>query len=379
MFPGALAVPTPPLHILLCAQEYGPKGSGIANVAQALTEELRALGHRVTICSPEGPDVRIGSQTLIERTGGFGILAYWRQLARFVNKNHSSYDVIWVHNPLFLTKITAPNVVSTVHSTYEAFYRERAVMGASTVHGQYFRFMRWCERRCYAKNTFRTTALGTQLKRELITVGLPRKLIHIIPNGVDTKRFKPRARARRRSIPRDALLGVYVGRFDYPKRPQQLVRTFAHLQATNHWLLLVGGGPSYEETAALVKTLGATNIVLAGKVPHKKVAALYQEADFFVMDSALEGQPLTTLEALSTGLPLLLNNIPSFADLVATTKCGALVSFENPKQAAKQIAAYITPQTITRKKKAARACAERTFAWPIVAKQYEEVFRASAH
>ncbi|MGI6079023.1 MAG: hypothetical protein ACOYCB_12880, partial [Fastidiosipilaceae bacterium] len=58
-----------PTKLLVCATEYHPYGSGIANVVYNVVEHLKEQGVECTVCSPTGPDIKLGSLKLIEKTG----------------------------------------------------------------------------------------------------------------------------------------------------------------------------------------------------------------------------------------------------------------------------------------------------------------------
>lgn len=57
-----------PMKLLVCATEYHPYGTGIANVVYNVVERLKELGVECTVCSPTGPDIKLGSLKLIEKT-----------------------------------------------------------------------------------------------------------------------------------------------------------------------------------------------------------------------------------------------------------------------------------------------------------------------
>ena len=50
------------MKILICTSEYYPQGSGIANVAYNVVEKLKKKGITCEVCSPVGPDIKLGSE-----------------------------------------------------------------------------------------------------------------------------------------------------------------------------------------------------------------------------------------------------------------------------------------------------------------------------
>jgi len=76
----------------------------------------------------------------------------------------------------------------------------------------------------------------------------------------------------------------------------------------------------------LAKSLRISNKVLfTGAVPFEDLRGLYAGASFFVFPSAAEGMPLTILEAMSSGLPVIATNIPGTDEVVIENYNGFLV------------------------------------------------------
>ena len=138
--------------------------------------------------------------------------------------------------------------------------------------------------------------------------------IHVVPSGIDLRRFsretEPETLAKQRAdlgIPADRTILVNVGRLAEEKNLEELLRFRAHMGEQNITLLLVGGGPwrsHLEETAAELG-LAAPDVVFAGMVPPDTVADWYRMGDLFVSASTSETQGLTYAEALAAGVPAL--------------------------------------------------------------------------
>jgi 1,2-diacylglycerol 3-alpha-glucosyltransferase len=106
------------MKLLICASEYYPNGSGIANVAYNMVEELKKNGISCIVCSPTGPDIKLGNPKLIKKYGIIGLLYYWNEVSKFLETNQNKFDVLWYHNPLFIKKCLDQNIVATIHTTY---------------------------------------------------------------------------------------------------------------------------------------------------------------------------------------------------------------------------------------------------------------------
>jgi len=104
------------LKIIICATEYYPNGSGKANVAYYVVENIKNERINCTICSPTGPDILLGNQFLIKKFGIIGLLYFWFKVLNHFKKH--DYDVAWLHNPFFLFKNPFTCNIVTLHSTY---------------------------------------------------------------------------------------------------------------------------------------------------------------------------------------------------------------------------------------------------------------------
>ncbi len=111
------------MKILVCVSEYYPFGTGIANVAYNIVEDLKRMGHQCVVCSPTGPDIKLGSAPLIDRWAIGGLLQYWDLVATCLNGD--DYDVVWLHNPMFIRANPFRRSIATVHSTYYDKYQQR--------------------------------------------------------------------------------------------------------------------------------------------------------------------------------------------------------------------------------------------------------------
>lgn len=138
--------------------------------------------------------------------------------------------------------------------------------------------------------------------------------IHVVPSGIDLRRFRGEVsraqlleQRKTLGIPADRRIMVYVGRLAEEKNVEELLRFRANLGRSDVTLLIVGGGPwkeSLEETARSLN-LEAPDVVFAGMVPPDTVSAWYRMGELFVSASTSETQGLTYVEALAAGLPAL--------------------------------------------------------------------------
>lgn len=160
---------------------------------------------------------------------------------------------------------------------------------------------------------------------------VPRELLEVVPNGVDTERYRgvaPGTRERLRDSLglREEFVWLAVGRFEVAKDYPTLLRAFARVgeERGDGVLLLVGRGSLQTETERLAGTLG-----LNGRVrfvgTREDVPEFMAVADGYVMSSAWEGMPMVLLEAAAAGLPIVTTRVGGNAEVVQDGVSGFVV------------------------------------------------------
>ena len=151
-------------------------------------------------------------------------------------------------------------------------------------------------------------ALSAELADELHTLGAPAGRVHLIPNGVDTRRFSPPSPAERRAA--RAALGldpqryyfVFVGRLHPVKAVDTLLRALP--KVTDGDLLVVGDGPQRGELERIARSNGAAaRVRFTGTTD--RVDDYLRAADAFVLPSSGEGMSNALAEAMACGRPCL--------------------------------------------------------------------------
>jgi glycosyltransferase involved in cell wall biosynthesis len=143
---------------------------------------------------------------------------------------------------------------------------------------------------------------------------LPEPHIHYIPNGIDLTRFTPiQSSATSRADPGLTILCVAGLRPE--KNIARLLRALAlaRLTPVPH-LLIAGDGPERAALQALATSL-ALNVTFLGNVTDP--AKLYQTADLFALSSDTEQMPLSVIEAMASGLPVIATAVGDIPAMVA--------------------------------------------------------------
>jgi glycosyltransferase involved in cell wall biosynthesis len=176
----------------------------------------------------------------------------------------------------------------------------------------------------------------------------------VIPNAVDVS-AAPRARHERRE-PRI----VAVGRLKAPKDFLTLVRAVGALPEGSE-TLIVGEGPDRPWLEQEIRSRGIQERVrLVGE--RHDVPELLADADIFVLSSASEGLPVSVLEAMAAGLPVVASRVGSVPELVVHGETGILVPPGDESALAAALSSLVADAAERRRLgEAGRARAEKRF------------------
>ena len=132
----------------------------------------------------------------------------------------------------------------------------------------------------------------------------------IVQNAADLTRVS-RAIAGRERPPGDGFHVLSVGRLEKVKDPFVLLEAFRLVADVDTRLTFVGTGSLADELAGAIATAGLDDRVgLTGLIPREEVFVRCFEADVFVSASRGEGLPVAVIEAMATGCPVILSDIP---------------------------------------------------------------------
>lgn len=159
-------------------------------------------------------------------------------------------------------------------------------------------------------------AVSAPLVQRLADDGVPRHKIHCIPNG-----FAPlvhpvtRAAARHRlGIGTDTLVAGWVGRLSKEKGADVMLDALAESDPRWH-LSIIGEGDELVHLRQHAERLRISDRI-AWHGPIANAASLFAAFDAFVLSSRTEGTPVTLLEAMSAGVPIVATRVGGVPDIV---------------------------------------------------------------
>lgn len=104
---------------------------------------------------------------------------------------------------------------------------------------------------------------------------------------------------------------IALARFANPKRIDLMIKSFE--QIANATLYIAGSGPDFEIWKQYIEEKNITNVNLLGEI---QSFAAFNEYDAFLLISNSEGLPISAIEAMSAGLPLILSNVGGCPELI---------------------------------------------------------------
>lgn len=305
------------MDILRVAQKCYPDvvGGGPYHV-HALSRDQAAMGHDVTVLT-------VGDGPATETRDGYTVVRYpsrgsllgndvapgvWQHL-----RSGPSVDVVHAHSHLYFSTnlaAVARRLGSTpLAITNHGLYSQTA---PEWLFDWYLRTAgRWTFDAadvvfCY------TEADESRLRRRGVSAP-----VSVVPNGVDTSRFRPDGPTH------DAVSGspslLFVGRLVEGKQPLVALDAFEAVQETHPdaTLTVCGTGPLRSDMAAAADRRGLSAAVrFLGHVPYDEMPAVYRSADLLLLPSRAEGFPRTVLEALASDVPVVVSDLPQVRPVV---------------------------------------------------------------
>jgi glycosyltransferase involved in cell wall biosynthesis len=275
-------------------------------------------------------------------------------------------DVVHVHHPFLSGRLALHYcrpyqipIVFTNHTRYDLYAQayfpkvpEEFSEGLLRAYMQSF---------CEAVNLVISPSPGMEKILRQLDVVCP---IEIVPNGVELARFfqaMPLSRSDY-GFDSDHILLIYTGRLGPEKNLEFLLRAFAGVSQAldNVRLLLVGDGPLKEGLQQLAGELQLTSCVqFTGLIPYEDLPGYLAMCDAFVTASVTEVHPLSVIEAMAAGLPVMGIHSPGVGDTVDDGLSGFLSREDLPAFTAKLTRLCLQKQLRHRMGLAARNASNR--------------------
>jgi 1,2-diacylglycerol 3-alpha-glucosyltransferase len=351
------------LRIGLFTDTYAPQVNGVSISLQLISEGLQKRGHQVTIFAPKFPGytddqpgvVRLPSLKYLNDPPIYVAVLGTPRSTWSLSRKH--FDVLHAHSPLtvgFLAYLTASTknlpLIYTYHTSITDYTHYLKVIGGT---GVIRHAARWF--------SATSTNLGDQIVvpspkfHRLLLEQKVTKPIQVIPNGIDLSNFKaaknPGSFRNRLGIKPDAPILFSVGRVDPEKRLDFLIDAFVRIadRVPEAHLVFAGDGGSrkkLEEQAAATKV--KDRIHFLGMVKRVELPDLLHDATVFLSASTTEVHPISVIEAIASGLPLVAVQDEAFEGMIVENENGHLTPLNVDAYADTLAGLLADPEKLTR-------------------------------
>jgi len=194
-----------------------------------------------------------------------------------------------------------------------------------------------------------------------------------IPNGIDTNRFNveyPGDDSNTKTIITVARLYPVKG-IKYAIIAMDSIRKVV----PNSRLLIVGEGEEKEELLKLCADLNLNNqIRFIGEIPNSQIPSHLSLADVFLLPSLSEGFPVSILEAMAAGLPIVASNIGGIPEIVIEGKNGYLANPKDPNGIADRVIRILSNDQLRKEMGNNSYTLSKKYNWDTLAEQVEEIY-----
>jgi len=249
-------------------------------------------------------------------------------------------DVVHIHSAL------APGV--TLARAGAMALAARAAGAAVIVHAHGGRIHLWLHTR--ARRRLARAVLGAAHQIVAVSQGVGDALaaaglgVRVVENGVDVERFRPDApHAPDASDERPVV--AFVGILTPRKGLLDLFEasTLVASRGIDHRLVVAGGDPDEGgDAAAEVRRHAPDRAEFVGSLSTDDVVALLRSADVFCLPSWWEAMPLSVLEAMASGVPVVASSVGDVPRMVPHGECGLLVPARDPSALADALGALLS-------------------------------------
>jgi len=215
------------------------------------------------------------------------------------------------------------------------------------------------------------------------TYGITGK-VAVILNGVNAEKFNNNINHLEESQRIRVELGckqllLFVGVLNGRKGEFDLIMAMKNVVSKypDSKLLIIGDGPTRELTMKMVQALSLEdNVEFIANITYSEMPKYYMASDLFVLPSYSEGLPKVLLEAMASGTPVVVSDIPGQKELIGNNKAGRLVRVGDVSDLTSVIVKILSDGELRKRVSLeAKTLIEKKISWEAVAKRLDHVYK----
>jgi len=357
------------MRIAIFSDTFPPQTNGVSHVVFQSAKNLAGLGHKVIVFTVSenffAKQLGNGDTKNLQIISLPSIPALVYSKERFHIPFSATYfrlkkfapDVIHVHTPFGAgwmgvqsSKKLAIPLVGTHHTFYDHYLKH-----ARIEYGWAKKFS-WKLTVGFYNRCDLVLSPTQSLADALFKKGL-KKPVAIIPNSIDTNLFRPvenletqKQLKNKFNIPGQSI--VYMGRVSYEKSIDQVIKSLPLMlhKIPQLKLMIIGDGPEKEKLEKLAKKLGVLNsVIFTGFLYGEKLVEALRANDIFITASCSENMPLSVLEAMATGLPIVAVKEKGLAEIVKDNENGFFAKTDDPQDIAEKTLMLLADDNLLKK------------------------------
>jgi len=301
--------------------------------------------------------------------GGFG---YSREFVRKLKEIWANFDIVHVHGH---GRFTSNFSLKFLHKKKPIIYSPQGFF-----HDKKNSFFKKMYNLIF-KGRLRFATFSTGLTendyKTFESLGIARESVRIIPCGIETEKFREVNKKnilkfkRKYGLSKKTLL--YVGRIHESKGLQYVIKSIKDIDCK---LLVVGYDAGFKKdlTHLIEKLDLGDKVIFTGKLGDEDLARAYFSSDAFVLFSEWEGFGIVVLEAMASGLPVIVSDRGALPTLIKNRENGLIAKFPNVKELEKQIKLLFENKKLNQKIKKSGQIFVKNFKYPKISKQYRKLY-----
>jgi glycosyltransferase involved in cell wall biosynthesis len=390
------------MNVCFVTPEYFPISGGTGAYVYYLSRSLQKLGYNVHVVarhSEDSEDVVDGVDVHYRKGVGNAVTRYWR-FARSASKKIEElnrkigFDVIHANLPLVpsfaIPKNSAKALVCAVHSTWkgEAIVTRRdnpKNLNPNEKMMLRFNFMLRSYEKKLMKRSDALIAVSKYTVDELTELyGINEEKIHVIYNGVDINKFKPRpdrAELRREfGLEEEQKIVLFVGRLYHRKGLEILLNSIPPVLQEFKDVKFAISGTGFKKKEERLRKLAKEldiedHVAFLGYVSDEKLPNIYAASDIFVLPAIYENFPFAILEAQATGLPVISTKVGGIPEFLVDKQNGFLIDPGDSTQLTQRVLALLQdPKLAKEMGDRGRKLIEEKLSWRLITGQVIDLY-----